>query len=274
MAGWRRRPRPGSRASSLPLVPDSIQAETLAANHEDSSRGALPPPRSFWGPKEDSVLAQGYAPARTEREEQRLQRLRENLEAAIEEAPNLARWLATAQGLLEEEFSKWMANQEEDATKRDEMNPWKDEADPSCPDSSGNLSKEEPMIIQEGGLKDRKQDDAYFSSFSYDEVDEMDMANLEEKVGYTAEEFQSKNLPSIEEEEDEGYCTAENKNCRDAKPIIGKGQDKDIDGQCSSDSVKCKDPIKNRFTENLENVGYKGFAQQEKTRTSVCLTCV
>ena len=40
------------------------------------------------------------------------------------------------------------------------------------------------MIIQKGGLKDRKQDDAYFSSVS---DDEMDMENLEEKFDYSTE---------------------------------------------------------------------------------------
>ena len=34
-------------ASSLPLVRDSIQAETLAADHEDSSGGVPPPPEAF-----------------------------------------------------------------------------------------------------------------------------------------------------------------------------------------------------------------------------------
>ena len=252
-------------ASSLPLVRDSIQAETLAADYEDSSGGALPPPRSIWGPKEDSVLAQGFAQARTgqggqereasalhsltdrllerlrqdeiRRQEDRqrrlqdearrarqekelgLQRLRENAEQrqAIEALINSAR--ALSQARPEIIHSPIRSDRDQGFgpppppwwTQKDERNPWKDEADPSCPESSCNLSKEEPMIIQEGGLKDRKQDDAYFSSFSYDEEDEMDMANLEEKFGYTAEEFQSKNLPSIEEEEDGGYCTAENK---------------------------------------------------------------
>ena len=98
-------------ASSLPLVPDSFQAETFAADHEDSGGGAPPPPRRFWSPKEDSVLAQGYAPARTEREEQQLRRLRENLEAEIAEAPHFAMPIAAAWDLQEKEFSKWMENQ-------------------------------------------------------------------------------------------------------------------------------------------------------------------
>ena len=46
---------------------------------------------------------------RREKEEQ-LQRLREQVEAAIVEAPHLERQIAAAQDLLEEEYSKWMAN--------------------------------------------------------------------------------------------------------------------------------------------------------------------
>ena len=111
--------------------------------------------------------------------------------------------------------------------------------------------------------EDRKQDDAYFSSFLDEEDDEMDMANLEETFDYTADKFQSRNLLSIEEEGDEGYCTEGNKDCRDAKPIVGEGMDKDIDGQCPSDSVECKDPIKKRFNENLADVHEQDFAQQE-----------
>ena len=109
----------------------------------------------------------------------------------------------------------------------------------------------------------RKQDDAYFSSFLDDEDDEMDMANLEEKFDYTSDEFQSRNLLSIEEERDEGYCTEENKNCKDANPNTEEGKDKDIDGQCASDSVECKDLNKNRFTKNLEDISDKGFSQEE-----------
>ena len=124
MGGRRRRPKPGGRATSIPLVRDSFQAETLAAE-------------KTWK-----------------------QRLRENLEAEIAEAPHFDMPIAAAMDLLEKEFSKWMANQEEDATKKDEMNPWKDEADPSDPS---------------GGLKHRKQDDACFSSIP-DEPPEEDLS--------------------------------------------------------------------------------------------------
>ena len=69
----------------------------------------------------------------------------------------------------DEEYSKWMAKQEESATKRDvvkmeierekdEMDHWKDDSDPSCPDSSCNLSTEEPMIIQKDGLKGSEEE--------------------------------------------------------------------------------------------------------------------
>ena len=42
MGGRRRRPRPGGKASSLSLVPDSFQAETLASDHEDHEASAFP----------------------------------------------------------------------------------------------------------------------------------------------------------------------------------------------------------------------------------------
>ena len=96
-------------ASSLPLVRDSIQ-EALATDFEDRLWERL---------RQDEI--------RREKEKQ-LQRLREQVEAAIDEAPHLERQIRAAQDLLEEEYSKWMANQEEDATKKGEMNPWKDEA--------------------------------------------------------------------------------------------------------------------------------------------------
>ena len=92
----------------------------------------------------------------------------------------------------DEEYSKWMAKQEDGATKKDrvkmeierekdQMNQWKDENDPSCPDSSCNLSNEEPNIIQKGGLRGSEEEHLHLSE---DEVGD----ESEDKEGEESEE--------------------------------------------------------------------------------------